>query len=329
MPGSTEPYNQVVVFDDTEGETIIGRSPYNQVLVFDESEVEPIIAQAPPVDDRPGPGPDADGPDGDPPALDAYRGTIAEAPAQVAGPYGRVIADFAEAEGLLVVADPPPPAPPGGSGSLHTRTTGPEDRPPWWPESTGISFELEDAWQLPPPADIDTELPLPQTQVLSWLRAHRDLITAAEKRRHVDRRAIAAAIAWEALVNIRTVSVRAVGPGKVHVDADVVHEIEEAGYLPRRTSGERRRVLATPAGAIDYIAAIMAAKADAALHYGFDIRTRVDILTNEFQGRSLRAWKEHLAAKRDTAMVGENLMSPWSLRYLHYLELAVGNPLLP
>jgi hypothetical protein len=206
------------------------------------------------------------------------------------------------------------------------RTTGPADRPAWWPKSTGISFELADAWLLPPPTDIRTELVLPQTQVLSWLRHHRREIADAETRWRVDRRAIAAAIAWEALVNVRTVSIRASGPGKVHTNADVVREVEEAGYLPARPPGVRREMLRRPEVAITYLAAIMSAKAAIAEAFGFSIRNRVDILTNEYQGRSLREWTDHLAAKQDTTLIGGNTMSLWTTRYLRYLELGVGTP---
>ena len=208
---------------------------------------------------------------------------------------------------------------------ITIRTTGPNNRPPWWPESTGISFELQDAWSLPAPPDIQTELPLPQTQVLSWLRGHQGLIIAAEKRWRVDRRAIAAAIAWEALVNVRTASIRAVGPAKVHTNADVVREVEAAGYLPRQTASARRELLKTPAGAIMYVGAIMNAKAQIAEALGFpSIRNRVDILTNEFQGRSLQEWTDHLLEKKDTVFVGENTMSSWAAQHIRYIELGVG-----
>ncbi|MFC8520525.1 hypothetical protein [Streptomyces sp. NPDC057257] len=308
MPDTSEPYDGVVVFDESEAEPIVGRVPsaYARVIVFDDSDAEVIVARPP-------------APDEDTPALDAYEDVVAAPPAGREQPYRRAVEDTAVTRAEAAVA----PAP------VRIRTTGPEDRPEWWPEATGISFELQDAWLLPPPDDIETELPLAQTQVLSWLRAHRELIGAAAARRRIDRRAIAAAIAWEALVNVRSASWRAVGPGKVHVDAAVVRETEAAGYLPRRTSAERQRILATPAGAVDYIAAVMAAKADIAAVFGFDIRSRVDILTNEYQGRSLREWTEHLVNKRETTLKGENAIAVWSLRHLHYLELAGGGPAAP
>jgi hypothetical protein len=322
-------YSEVITFSDDEAEVITaGRPTYTDTIVFDENEVEPIIGAVP---GRLGPSPTI--------AFDQQSSGSEARP--TAGPYHQVI-QFDDAEGLVVLGRRRPSATPPGGGYnsvLHqtaqqaqpaqpavTRTTGPEDRPSWWPPSTGISFELSDAWQLPPPSDIQTELPLPQTQVLSWLREHRSEIIAAETRWRVDRRAIAAAIAWEALVNVRTVSVRAVGPGKVHTEATVVQEVEASGLLPARSAAERRALLRRPGPSITYIAAIMSAKAAIAEAFGFSIRNRVDILTNEYQGRSLRQWTDHLANKRDTTLVGENSMSTWAVRYQAYLELGVGAP---
>jgi hypothetical protein len=210
-------------------------------------------------------------------------------------------------------------------------TTGPHDRPWWWPKLErrgGISFELQDAWSLPPPRGVHTEIPLPEAQVLSWLQRHRELIVSAARRFRVDRRAIAGAIAWEALENARTVSLRAVGPAKVHVNADVVSEVEKAGYLPVRTSDERRQLLKTAAGAIEYAAAIMSAKSAIAEALLGDItmRRRPDLLANEYVARSLTEWTGHLANKRDTVLRAEEDMAVWTTRNLPYLERGVGRP---
>jgi hypothetical protein len=286
-----------VVFEESEVEPIVGRRPsYEDVIVFEESEVEPIVA-------RP-----------------LGYGEIV---------YGDVIA-FEESEVEPFIAPPPGRVSRLSdvlrSGSIvpPVSATGP-DRPSWWPEATGISFELMDAWELPPPVGVAAEeLPLASTQVLSWLQKYGDVIAAAERQWRVDRRAIAAAIAWEALVNVRTASLRAVGPGKVHVNSEVVREVEAAGYLPRQTPEARRELLRTPEGAIQYIAAIMHAKANIAEAFGFNIRNRVDILTNEYQGRSLTEWTDVLINKRDTALVAGNSMGIWAPQHIQYLELGVG-----
>ena len=162
--------------------------------------------------------------------------------------------------------------------------------------------------------------------MLSWLQAHRRQITDAAREFAVDRRAIAGAIAWEALENARTVSLRSVGPGKVHVDADVVIQVEQAGYLPVRTSQERRALLRRPEPAIRYIAAMMSAKAAIAATFGFQMRNRPDLLTNEYVARSLTEWTEHLIGKTDADLVAGEDMALWTQAHLPFLERGVGAP---
>ena len=301
-----------VIFTDYEVDPIFGGAPPYEVIASDDSEAESITARRP----RP-----TGGPYQHTVILNDSEGRLIEG----TSPQRRQLGS--DSVGYEAVRRGVFPGPEQVNRPITIRTTGPSDRPPWWPESTGISFELQDAWSLPAPPDIQTELPLPQTQVLSWLRRYQNLIIAAEKRWHVDRRAIAAAIAWEALENVRTVSIRAAGPAKVHTNADVVREVEAAGYLPRQTASARRELLKTPVGAITYVGAIMNAKARIAEALGFpSIRNRVDILTNEFQGRSLQQWTDHLLEKKDTVFVGENTMSSWAAQHLQYIELGVGTP---
>jgi hypothetical protein len=167
-----------------------------------------------------------------------------------------------------------------------------------------------------------------QLQVLSWLEAHRATIVDVERRRRVDRRAIAAAIAWEALENTTwPFSRRAVGVGKVHTNGSVVQQLEAAGYLPRRDYQERKALLRNADDAIEYIGAIMEAQADIAEHFNWDIRSRVDILTNEYHGRDLQQWREQLAIKTPgSALVPANPMALWARDNTSYVELAVGTP---
>ena len=66
-----------------------------------------------------------------------------------------------------------------------------------------VSFELKDA----PFACVNTSLrviSLAEMRVLAWLQEHRHEITTAERRFRADRRAIAGAIAWEALQNVKS-----------------------------------------------------------------------------------------------------------------------------
>lgn len=166
-----------------------------------------------------------------------------------------------------------------------------------------------------------------ELQVISWLEAHRAKIVDVERRRRIDRRAISAAIAWEALVNVWPFSRRGVGPAKVHTNSDVVNQIEAAGYLPRRSEAARKALLRIPDEAVEYIGAIMAGHADVAQEFGYDVRRNVPILTNEFNGRDLEQWRQHLSHKKPgSPLEPGNPMAIWARDNLVYLELAVGTP---
>lgn len=136
-----------------------------------------------------------------------------------------------------------------------------------------LSYELADA----PPAGT------PEQRVKLWMRLkkHERKILEAATRFNIDPRAIAAAIAWEALENIKpfTNSYLAgyqwcgdprwekrplLGPGKVHwineqnpFAESAASEVEALGYLPAQDFCARWELLLTADGAIDYIAAIM------------------------------------------------------------------------
>jgi hypothetical protein len=211
-----------------------------------------------------------------------------------------------------------------------------------------------------------------QMQVLAALRSQRANIIAAEQTFRVDRRAIAGAIAWEMLENppdLRRKAgsaidpiPRSVGWGKVHLfnlakkraveealirgwirglialhDFDTIAvQAEEAGYLPKQSFNTRRRILASPEGAITYVGGIMAAIADIPENLGFeeDIRSNPMILTNVFQGETLKSWKEKLTKKMATLgkrapFEALNDMGIWVGRNLAFLEDAVGDPDLP
>jgi len=57
---------------------------------------------------------------------------------------------------------------------------------------------------------------------------------------------------------------RAVVVGKVHTNGSVVQQVEEAGYLPRRSYEAHRELLRNADQSIEYISAIMEAHADIA-----------------------------------------------------------------
>ena len=301
------PYTSIV-FDDTEVEPIIGRvanSPYETTIVFSEAEAEPIVVPAVP-------SPYGQVVAADPATAEPNIGMRPKGYANVVPPS---VITFPDAEAEVI------------TGRVPQRVPAPFFQRLPLPGAGHISFELSDAWNLPRPTDPPAGLTPAELQVLSWLQAHQHEVADVERRRHVDRRAIAAAIAWEALKNSWPLSVRAVGPGKVHFRANVVHEVEAEGYLPVRTDAQRMAILETPAGAIEYIGAIMQAQADIAASFGWDIRRNVPILTNEYQGSDLSQWRAHLAAKTPGApLEAANPMALWSGPNIPYLEAGVGAP---
>ncbi len=198
-----------------------------------------------------------------------------------------------------------------------------------------ISWELKDGPAMSVPTTL-SNLSEDEMLVLAWLREHQAEIMAAEQRFHVDRRAIAGAIAWEALKNAKS-SIRAFGAGKVHAKSNfftegnpVAKQVEDAGYLPKQTLENRKQILATPGGSITYIAGIMAALADVAARSGYDIRSDPAILTNMYQGPDLDEWKKRMAAKKAPApLKAGNDMGVWVEGHIPFLEEAVGSPDLP
>ena len=210
---------------------------------------------------------------------------------------------------------------------------------------TEVSFEIGASY-MPTPTNL--ALSHAEMQVLSALRARRSNIIGAERRFRVDRRAIAGAIAWEMLKNVRRWSPRSAGWGKVHlynyswkglvgvmagaVGVDTIAaETEEAGYLPKKTFPQRKAILETPEGSITYIAAIMAAIADIAGYAGFeDIRSNPIILCNVYQQHTLKSWEEYLRDKpAGSSFAAGNEMAIWVRSHLAFLEEGVGRPDLP
>jgi hypothetical protein len=151
-----------------------------------------------------------------------------------------------------------------------------------------LSVELADA----PPGNNSRE------RVSKWLQQHYFEIADAEQKYSVDRRAIAGAIAWEALENKWRTTMfgiaRFVGPGKVHFKEyyllkegnPVARQVEMMrGYLGGGilSMQERRKKLEEPKTSITYIAAIMKAYADQASDAGRNISDPA-ILATFFNG---------------------------------------------
>jgi hypothetical protein len=207
----------------------------------------------------------------------------------------------------------------------------------------GVSFELKDALAYRPSLETAGSKKLglskSQVRVLAWLRKHKRTIVQAERLFRIDRRAVAGAIAWEALENPLFIPVRGIGPGKMHYktgafggEDTVAKQVEDAGYLPtKRSQEERKKSLSTPSGAIMYIAASMKAAADIAWQeHGSDIYRDLGVLTWFYQSTDLKEWRQHLKNKKAkgerTFDVQKEPMPRWVLNHLAFLEFAVGKP---
>jgi RHS repeat-associated protein len=188
------------------------------------------------------------------------------------------------------------------------------------------SFELDD-----PTLSKRLDIYTPKSYVREWLRLYTEQITLVEGYFHVDRRAIAGAIAWEALENPLPFSIRAVGPGKVHVSDDaVLKQVEDLGYLlgpTHRTKGEREDFLRDPINSIVTIGAILAAGSDAAAGANINIRNNPGVLANFYQSANLDNWASRVSEIADQSRafhVEKGSMGAWVHNHLGYIESAVG-----
>lgn len=200
----------------------------------------------------------------------------------------------------------------------------------------GVSFELSDAVDLPDVSTSCSDLTRAEKAVLAWLRKYKDQIISAEAKFKIDRRSIAGAIAWEALENVLPGSIRAVGPGKVHIltsiwwwgtDETIAKEVEDLGYLKQESDDERKKLLQTAQGAIEYVGAIMEAIADKAANYDFQIRCNPPILTTVYQAWDIPEWENKLREKNGQPLEPA-AMGAWVRDNIDYLTDAVGKPAL-
>jgi len=208
----------------------------------------------------------------------------------------------------------------------------------------GVSAEIRDApryrARLRLPADAG--LTHAEVRMRVWLKKHRDRFERLESRWGVDRRAIAGAIAWEALENRQFVTLSSVGPGKVHVPfrmfgVGLLHretfaqQVEASGYLPPKSEADRNALLATFDGAGLYIGAMMRAAADLAWkELQADIFGDPAMLCWVYNSHDLVSWKARIAEKRVQGAtapfrpIGD--MSKWVTDKIDYLQRAVGKP---
>ena len=191
----------------------------------------------------------------------------------------------------------------------------------------GISVELSDA----------PDGPTPHARVFRWLQAHRGDLAMAERTYKIDRRAVAAVIAYEALENVHNSYyfglTRSAGPGKVHFKGGYVFEgdplsrqAEELGYLPRRTVTERRHILESAGGSIAYISAIMARFARIAAGSGYSITCNSPALVTFYSAWDFDRAREWLRLKSFPNTLRPNRPGHWAAEELTELTAVVGKP---
>jgi hypothetical protein len=183
----------------------------------------------------------------------------------------------------------------------------------------------------------------PRNSVWFWLADHARTINRVAAKRNVDARAIAGAIAWEALENPYPGELTWIGRdpilGKMHLpkndnDAQAntnwIFATEARGYIDRRRAHERKRLLESDDEvAIEYIGAIMALIADEAHEYGIEVRRMPGVLTWAYHGSDPQKWRKLLWDKRRDSLRGVEMLLPtdamgwWVNQNLPYLESAL------
>ena len=170
--------------------------------------------------------------------------------------------------------------------------------------------------------------------VFYWLNINKDKIIDVAKKRGIDPVAVAGAISWESLENVKDSSPgwsnRWAGPGKVHYknfgfDDTTAEETEKAGYLSTKTDGERRKILSTVSGSIEYIGAIMKADADAIAEGGYNINYDPPLLTLFYNAWDLEDIEELAQSKKYPAKLSieGNPMANWVEQNITYLKTAL------
>jgi hypothetical protein len=198
-----------------------------------------------------------------------------------------------------------------------------------------ISVELADA----PPANTA------EGRVLFWLLRNIDGILATERKFSIDRRAIAGAIAWEALQNpwpgtagdlgVSSGLALFSGPGKVHYKEFRLQEglpsaveVELLGRLPRQSMETRRQILATAPGALLYIGTIMREFANIAARVGYFLDCDPPMLTTFYNAWSIAQATRFFGdgRKAPTPLTPGPDMGSWVQAKLARIETMVGPP---
>ena len=207
------------------------------------------------------------------------------------------------------------------------------------PGKAPVSVELSDA----PRASTS------EGRVFFWLIKNISGIVTTETNYHIDRRAIAGAIAWEALRNpkdsleqeLRTATgtARFSGPGKVHYKESffpttsltpagdtAAIEIEQRGKLPVQTVEQRRQIVATTGGALRYIGAIMREFSDIAAQSGYYLDCDPASLTTFYNAWNISEGVRLFSERRAPVSIAPNDMGIWMGGNMTFIEKAVGKP---
>ncbi|MEO3845598.1 hypothetical protein [Streptomyces sp. CNZ287] len=221
---------------------------------------------------------------------------------------------------------------------------------PTWPQgaqppdgSANLSYELQLAGHLPYPSvdPYGKKYNREQLAVLSWAELNRDIILREARKYGIDPRAIVAAIAWEAMHNKRPYNPfppptpdltglklpvkgrTSVGPGKVHMNAQVVEDVESLGLMPRLSMKEREELLSTTEGSIRYIAAIQGAFANTTARFpkhnaAGPPHGNLKLLLHTYQGGNyadgIDEWNKRLADPKKDPVTFDTEMSNWVKR---------------
>jgi hypothetical protein len=170
----------------------------------------------------------------------------------------------------------------------------------------------------------------PRQRVQWWLHAERDTIRRDAERWQVSPTAIAGVVAYEALENrepaMISILARYSGPGKVHYRESrlspgdpVSKQVEDTGYVPKRSWQERRRILSTNEGAISYIAAIMRAFSDLARYHGRLIQCDSAVLSTLYTAWDLHSFSRRLNSNDRSLRINE--AGRWVANNRNWLEV--------
>lgn len=221
------------------------------------------------------------------------------------------------------------------------------------PPTRATFGEIQRQLQRPGEASVSVELSdAPQSstsegRVFFWLIKNISGIVRTEANYHVDRRAIAGAIAWEALLNskqsftqeLRTATgfARFSGPGKVHYRESLTPaappgitaaiEIEQRGKLTVQTEERRRQILATTPGALIYIGAIMREFSDIAARSGYYLDCDPPSLTTFYNAWNISAAEGFFSQRKaPMPLIPNPKMGSWVHENLKSIERMVGTP---